>query len=78
LAAGALAAPGSELSAIAGRLGLSPGQVALAWVLKRSKVMLPIPGTGNPHHLEDNVRAADAQLSDEDFAILDAQGREAG
>lgn len=78
LAAGALAAPGSALSAIAGRLGLSPSQVALAWLLKRSKVMLPIPGTGNPHHLADNVRAADAQISDEDLAALDEQGRKAG
>jgi pyridoxine 4-dehydrogenase len=77
LAAGSLAAPESELSAIAGRLGLSPGQVALAWVLKRSKVMLPIPGTGKPHHLEDNVKAATASLSEEDFATLDELGRKA-
>ena len=77
LAAGALAAPDSELSAIAGRLGLSPGQVALAWVLKRSKVMLPIPGTGNPQHLADNIKAASAQLSDEDFEALDQLGRAA-
>ena len=77
LAAGSLAAPDSALGAIAGRLGLSSGQVALAWVLKRSKVMLPIPGTGKPDHLEDNMKAAGAQLSDEDFEILDRQGREA-
>ena len=75
LASGSLAAPGSELSAIAGRLGLSPGQVALAWVLKRSKVMLPIPGTGNPHHLEENIKAAAAPLSDEDFKTLDKLGQ---
>ena len=77
LAAGALAAPDSALGAIAGRLGVSTGQVALAWVLKRSKVMLPIPGTGDPQHLEDNVRAAGVVLSDEDFAVLDRQGRDA-
>ncbi len=77
LAAGALAAPDSELSAIAERLGLSTGQVALAWVLKRSKVMLPIPGTGDPRHLEDNVRAAGIALSDQDFELLDRQGRAA-
>ena len=77
LAAGALAAPDSELSAIAERLGLSTGQVALAWVLKRSKVMLPIPGTGDPQHLVDNVRAAGVALSDQDFEVLDRQGRDA-
>ena len=77
LAAGALAAPDSELSAIAGRLGVSTGQVALAWVLKRSKVMLPIPGTGDPQHLGDNVRAAAVTLSDQDFEVLDRQGRAA-
>lgn len=77
LAAGSLAAPDSALSAIAGRLGLSSGQVALAWVLKRSKVMLPIPGTGKPDHLEDNMKAAGAQLSDADFEILDQQGKQA-
>jgi len=77
LASGALAAPGSALTDIASRLELTPGQVALAWVLKRSKVMLPIPGTGNPHHLEDNVKAASIELSEADFKILDEQGRKA-
>ncbi len=77
LAAGALAAPDSVLSEIAGKLDLSTGQVALAWVLQRSPVMLPIPGTGKPDHLADNVAAAATRLSDEDFASLDAQGREA-
>ncbi len=77
LAAGTLASPESELSTIAQRLGLSPGQVALAWVLRRSKVMLPIPGTGNPDHLRDNIKAAGTTLSDADFAALDEQGRRA-
>ncbi len=77
LAAGSLAAPHSALGNIAGRLGLAPGQVALAWVLRRSKVMLPIPGTGKAAHLEDNMKAAGAQLSEEDFEILDQQGRKA-
>ncbi len=77
LAAGALAAPDSELSAITSRLGVSTGQVALAWVLKRSEVMLPIPGTGDPQHLEDNVRAAGLALSEQDFQSLDKQGRDA-
>ncbi|HTH99668.1 MAG TPA: aldo/keto reductase [Acidisoma sp.] len=75
LAAGSLAKPGSALSTIAERLGTGPGQVALAWVLKRSPVMLPIPGTGHSAHLRENVEAAGLALSDEDFRALDAQGR---
>ena len=55
----------------------TPSQVALAWVLKRSPVMLPIPGTGSVDHLEDNVQAADIKLSDADFAALDAQAKAA-
>jgi pyridoxine 4-dehydrogenase len=70
LAAGDLAKPGSVLSEIAGRLHITPSQVALAWILKRSKVMLPIPGTGSPEHLEQNVAAAGTVLSDADFAVL--------
>ena len=75
LAAGDLAKPGSLLDAVAARHGASPSQVALAWVLKRSPVMLPIPGTGKVAHLEDNVAAAGIDLSDEDFAALDREGR---
>jgi len=77
LAAGKLAAPGSVLSQIASRLNATPGQVALAWLLKRSPVMLPIPGTGSVHHLEENVAGAGLTLSDADFAALDAAGRAA-
>jgi pyridoxine 4-dehydrogenase len=73
LAAGELAKPGSVLSEIAGRLHLTPSQVALAWTLKRSKVMLPIPGTGRVEHLIQNVAAAAAVLSDADFAALNRQ-----
>lgn len=75
LAAGDLAKPGGVLETIARRLDASPSQVALAWVLRRSPVMLPIPGTSRVAHLEDNVRAASLALSDEDFAALDRQGR---
>jgi aryl-alcohol dehydrogenase-like predicted oxidoreductase len=75
LAAGALARPGSALDAIAKKIGATTSQVALAWVLKRSPVMLPIPGTGSVRHLEENVAGAAITLSDEDFATLDAQGR---
>lgn len=76
LAAGRLAREGSVLSEIAGRLGATPSQVALAWVLKRSPVMLPIPGTGRIRHLDENVGAAALALTDEDFATLDELGRQ--
>ena len=75
LAAGDLAKPGSLLDAVAKKHGASPSQIALAWVLKRSPVMLPIPGTSKVAHLEDNVAAADIKLSDEDFAALDREGK---
>ena len=55
--------------------GVSGSQIALAWLLKRSPVMLPIPGTGKVKHLEDNVAAASIALSDEDFATLNAIGK---
>lgn len=77
LAAGSLARPGSLLDLLAKKLSASPSQVALAWVLQRSPVMLPIPGTGKVRHLEENTSAAGITLSDEDFRTLDAQGREA-
>jgi len=73
LAAGDLARPGSVLDAIAKKNGAAPSQIALAWVLKRSPVMLPIPGTGKVSHLEENVAAAAIKLSDADFKALDAQ-----
>ena len=70
LARGALPGPDSQHAAIAKRLGATPGQVALAWALRRSKVMLPIPGTGNPAHLVENCAAASVELSDADVAAL--------
>jgi len=76
LAAGSLAREGTVLDKVAKRLGASPAQVALAWVLKRSPVMLPIPGTSKVHHLENNVAAASLELTDEDFAALDVAGQE--
>jgi pyridoxine 4-dehydrogenase len=75
LAAGSLAQPGSTLSEMAAKLNATPSQVALAWVLKRSPVMLPIPGTGSLKHLEENTAAASIVLSDEDFNTLDALGK---
>ncbi|MEY4548562.1 MAG: hypothetical protein RL685_4757 [Pseudomonadota bacterium] len=77
LAAGSLAAPGSVLSTIAERIGATPSQVALAWVLKRSPVMLPIPGTSTVRHLEENTAAAAIELTEKDFSELDAVGKRA-
>jgi len=71
LAAGDLAGTGSVLGRIAQRLGASNGQVALAWLLKRSPVMLPIPGTSKVEHLRENVGAAQLELSDEDYRALE-------
>ena len=75
LASGDLARPGGVLDAIVHKTGATPSQIALAWVLKRSPVMLPIPGTSKVRHLEDNVAAAGIVLSDEDFAALDAAAK---
>jgi pyridoxine 4-dehydrogenase len=75
LAAGDLAKPGSVLDRIAHAHNAAPSQVALAWVLKRSPVMLPIPGTGKVAHLEENTAAVDITLSDEEFAQLDRAAR---
>lgn len=75
LSAGKLTEKGSVLDRIAHDHGATPGQIALAWLLQRSPVMLPIPGTGQVHHLEENVAAAAIRLSDEAFAELDEAGR---
>lgn len=72
LAAGDLAQPGGAVAEIAAAHDATPGQVALAWLLARSPVMLPIPGTGSVAHLEENVAAAQLRLSDEERARLDA------
>jgi aryl-alcohol dehydrogenase-like predicted oxidoreductase len=77
LAAGDLAKPGTILDKIAKDHRVAPAQVALAWVLKRSPVMLPIPGTSKVKHLEENVAAANIELSDAEFADLDAAGKAA-
>lgn len=78
LAAGSLAnQPSSALRRIAERLSATPSQVALAWTLARSPVILPIPGTSQLSHLRENVAAAELKLSPEDFAALDQEGRAA-
>ena len=75
LAAGRLAKSGSILDTVAKAHNATPSQIALAWVLKRSPVMLPIPGTSKVAHLEENVAAVNIQLSDAEFDALDREGR---
>ncbi len=70
LAVGALAREGGPLADIAAAHGATPSQLALAWLLRRSPVMLPIPGTGSVDHLEENCAAATVELSDEEFERL--------
>jgi aryl-alcohol dehydrogenase-like predicted oxidoreductase len=67
LAAGKLAEEGGPVAEAAKRHDATPGQIALAWLLRRSPVMLPIPGTSKVEHLEQNVAAADIELTDEEF-----------
>ncbi len=67
----ALLGPDSPLSGIAARVGAAPGQVALAWLLGHSPVMLPIPGTGSLDHLAENCAAAEVTLDDATMAELD-------
>jgi aryl-alcohol dehydrogenase-like predicted oxidoreductase len=71
LAAGDLAKPGGPVAEAAEAHDATPGQIALAWLLQHSEVMLPIPGTGSVEHLAENVAAADIELSDEETAKLD-------
>jgi pyridoxine 4-dehydrogenase len=75
LARGSLAEPGGALEEVAHAHDATPGQVTLAWLLARSKVMLPIPGTSSAEHLEENVAAEELILSDEERdAIAAAAG----
>jgi pyridoxine 4-dehydrogenase len=73
LDAGALE-PGGPVDRIAERHGATPMQIALAWLLHASPAMLPIPGTGSLAHLEENIAAAEIELSAEDIDALDALG----
>ncbi|WP_241037515.1 aldo/keto reductase [Blastococcus litoris] len=72
IATGDLAAPDSPVADIARELDATPSQVALAWLLQKSPVVLPIPGTKSVDHLTENLGAARLTLSDEDMARLDA------
>jgi pyridoxine 4-dehydrogenase len=68
---GRLAGSTGALTGVAARHGATPAQIALAWLLQRSPVMLPIPGTGSPGHLRENVGAALIELSGDDLLALD-------
>ncbi|MBD1540114.1 aldo/keto reductase [Pseudarthrobacter sp. NKDBFgelt] len=72
ISAGELAQPGGPLDEAAKRLGATTSQVALAWLLRRSPVMMPIPGTGSVKHLEENLAAANVTLDEDTYAELEA------
>ncbi len=75
ISAGDLSQPGGPLDEAAKRLGATTSQVALAWLLRRSPVMMPIPGTGSLEHLEENMAAAGVTLDDDTYADLEAAGQ---
>jgi aryl-alcohol dehydrogenase-like predicted oxidoreductase len=72
LATGALAGQGSPLAEAAAAHGATPSQLALAWLLRRSPVVLPIPGTSSVAHVEENIAAAGISLTDAEFAAIAA------
>jgi pyridoxine 4-dehydrogenase len=74
IATGRLAGRDGPLSVLAKQVGATPAQVALAWLLRRSPVMLPIPGTTSVGHLEENIDAAGVELTNEQFAALSGLG----
>ena len=76
VAAGKLAQPGGVLDSAAKKHGVTVSQLSLAWLLHRSPVMLPIPGTSSVAHLEENVKAADVTLSDADWAEIEKAAKE--
>lgn len=73
LATGSLT-KGSELQSIAAKYDAQPAQIALAWLMKRSDVILPIPGTSSTDHVVQNINAQNIELSQEDFDTLDKLG----
>ena len=78
VAAGDLAKPGGPLDAAAKRHGATVAQLALAWLLHRSPVVLPIPGTSSIPHLEENLAASDLQLGDDEWAVIDEAAAKKG
>jgi aryl-alcohol dehydrogenase-like predicted oxidoreductase len=75
VAAGKLAQPGGKLDAAAKKHGATMSQLSLAWLLHRSPVMLPIPGTSSVAHLEENIAAANVKLSDAEWAEIEAAAK---
>lgn len=75
VAAGKLAKPGGTLDAIAKRHGVTVAQLSIAWLLHRSPVMLPIPGTSSVAHLEENLKAAEIVLSDDELKEIEETAR---
>lgn len=75
ISAGELARPGGPLDEAAKRLGVTTSQMALAWLLRRSPVMMPIPGTGSVKHLEENVAAAEVRIDDATYAELETASK---
>ncbi len=77
VAAGKLARQGGPLDTAAKRHGATVSQLALAWLLHRSPVMLPIPGTSSIAHLEENTRAASLRLPNDEWSAIEAEVRQA-
>jgi aryl-alcohol dehydrogenase-like predicted oxidoreductase len=75
VASGKLAQPGGKLDELAKKHGATVSQLSLAWLLHRSPVMLPIPGTSSVEHLEENVKAAEVTLSDAEWQELEAAAK---
>ena len=75
VASGKLAQPGGKLDELAKKHGATVSQLSLAWLLRRSPVMLPIPGTSSVEHLEENVKAAEVTLSDAEWQELEAAAK---
>ncbi|MGH3638583.1 MAG: aldo/keto reductase [Mycobacterium sp.] len=74
LGSGPLVAESGPLQRIAAEHHIKPSQLAVAWLLKRSPVMIPIPGTSSVAHLDENVSAAEVTLSDDEFEALSSTG----
>jgi aryl-alcohol dehydrogenase-like predicted oxidoreductase len=77
VAAGKLTQPGGSLDRAAKKHGATVGQLSIAWLLHHSPVMLPIPGTSSLAHLEENMKAAELNLSDSDWAEIEGVAKAA-
>jgi pyridoxine 4-dehydrogenase len=75
VAAGKLTQPGGKLDAAAKRYGATTSQLSIAWLLHRSPMMLPIPGTSSVEHLEENIGAASVHLSDAEWKEIEAEAK---